>query len=197
MMKDMKRGFTLIELLVTISILGVLAVVGLSSFMGAQSKARDAQRKSEINAISKALDLYYSDFGQYPPGDVSSGKIIGCGDDGDPPAAHIACEWGATFAVGDTAYMVELPKDPKGDYFYAANAAGTVYYLYARLENTSDPAVPEDPDQAGVGGAYKTINAGGGMIFTPVCRSSGLAKCNYAVTSSNTRLDDSFVGADN
>lgn len=50
------RGFTLIELLVAISIIAVLAVIGLTFFTTAQKNARDARRRSDIDSVSKALE---------------------------------------------------------------------------------------------------------------------------------------------
>ncbi len=55
------KGFTLIELLVVIAIIGVLASLGIVSFSGAQEKARDAQRKSDLVQVRKVLELVKSD----------------------------------------------------------------------------------------------------------------------------------------
>ena len=60
-----KRGFTLIELLVAVSILAILSAVGLSTFIGAQKKARDARRKADLKAIQNAMEQYYMDYSTY------------------------------------------------------------------------------------------------------------------------------------
>lgn len=49
-------GFTLIELMVVISIIAILAVVGIVIFGNAQSKARDGRRKADIDSIADALE---------------------------------------------------------------------------------------------------------------------------------------------
>ncbi len=60
------NGFTLIELLVVISIIGVISGVVLVSMQGVREKARDARRVSDMNAIIKAIHLYYDKTGQFP-----------------------------------------------------------------------------------------------------------------------------------
>jgi prepilin-type N-terminal cleavage/methylation domain-containing protein len=52
-----ENGFTLVELLVVISIIAVLSTIGMVIYTGAQKRARDAQRREEVDAISKALEI--------------------------------------------------------------------------------------------------------------------------------------------
>ena len=49
-------GFTLIELMVVIAIIGILAVVALGIFSGAQGSARDARRVAEIDSLAKNIE---------------------------------------------------------------------------------------------------------------------------------------------
>jgi type II secretion system protein G len=60
------KGFTLIELLVVIAIIGLLSSIVLASLAQAKTKARDAERVSEINSIRNALELYRNATGAYP-----------------------------------------------------------------------------------------------------------------------------------
>lgn len=133
--KKSKLGFTLIELLVAIAIIGILAGVLLPNFMGARERARDSQRKQDLDQIKKALRLYYNDYQGYPPDE--DGEIKGCGE-----AADEVCSWGDEFSAGSgpTVYMKKLPLGPMGEpeYTYEEGADTDSFTLYATLENLSD-----------------------------------------------------------
>ena len=53
-----QKGFTLIELLVVISIIGVLAAVGVPKFMDTTASARTAKVQAELAAIDSAIQIY-------------------------------------------------------------------------------------------------------------------------------------------
>lgn len=65
-MKLTQKGFTLIELMIVVVILGVLMSTILPRLTGAQARARDQGRISDINNISAALTVFYDDNGLYP-----------------------------------------------------------------------------------------------------------------------------------
>jgi prepilin-type N-terminal cleavage/methylation domain-containing protein len=50
-----QSGFSLIELMVVVSIMAILAVIGLGGFSNAQKKARDSRRKADIKTIQNAM----------------------------------------------------------------------------------------------------------------------------------------------
>ena len=66
-------GFTIVELLIVIVVIGILAAITIVAYSGLQSRARDAQRSDNISAITKTLELYYIDKGQYPGTPVETG----------------------------------------------------------------------------------------------------------------------------
>jgi prepilin-type N-terminal cleavage/methylation domain-containing protein len=53
-----KKGFTLIELLVVISIIGLLSTLAVVALGNARLRSRDAKRLSDMDAVSKAMQLY-------------------------------------------------------------------------------------------------------------------------------------------
>jgi len=104
--KLLNAGFTLMELLVVIAIIAILTSIGFGTYAGVQKKSRDAQRKSDLNQLTRALELYYNDFGRYPEDD--GGLIDPDGSGGDSPI-----NWGETFddPEGNQIYMGNLPLD--------------------------------------------------------------------------------------
>lgn len=65
-LKQAKKGFTIIELLIVIAIIVILAGLVLTNVQGAQSKARDSQRLSDINSMFTALEAQHGDDNFYP-----------------------------------------------------------------------------------------------------------------------------------
>mgnify|MGYP006267341727 CR=1 FL=1 len=176
-MRSQSRGFTLIELLVAITIISILATIGLRTFLGAQAKSRDAKRKSDLAAIQKAMELYYNDCGTYPT-TIGDGDIIGCGSSGSCNVGAEVCTPGEEWIRNGVTYMQELPSDPMGNYFYDWSSSG--YTLFARLENTSDNDVPHSGT---VPQAYKTI----------WCRQSPHDECNYALPGPGANLSPILI----
>jgi general secretion pathway protein G len=60
------RGFTLIELLVVLSIMVILASIGLAQYRNSIVRANEAVLKEDLFRMRDAIDQYYADKGQYP-----------------------------------------------------------------------------------------------------------------------------------
>jgi len=128
------RAFTLIELLIVITIIGILAVALIPRIAGGPARARDAQRKTDLNQLAEALEFYANDNGgSYPS--LSGGTFV--------------C---TNFVTAFSTYMTTVPSDPSGvgvssgakncktNYTYmplSANGSSTPngYLLLAKLEN--------------------------------------------------------------
>lgn len=148
-----RKGFTLIELLVVISIIGVLATLIIANFNAARSRARDAQRKSDLREIKAALMMYHNDFGEFPEDD--SDKIKACGV---PPTTTFA--WGSEFKCDDMVYMKILPEDPLNSdphlYKYE-KVSDDDFYLWATLENKGDSDIEKTHDRCTNKGDYTYV----------------------------------------
>ena len=53
-----ESGFTIIELLIVIVVIGILAGLVLNVFTGIQEDGRDAERKTDLEAIEGHLEAY-------------------------------------------------------------------------------------------------------------------------------------------
>ena len=60
-------GFTLVEMLVVIAIIGILVGLTLPAIRGAIETARDAERKLEVERLSRGFEKYEQKYGDYPP----------------------------------------------------------------------------------------------------------------------------------
>ena len=59
-------GFTLIELLVVITLIVVLAGIGLATYTTAVIRAKEATLKEDLFQLNDAIDQYNADKGHYP-----------------------------------------------------------------------------------------------------------------------------------
>jgi prepilin-type N-terminal cleavage/methylation domain-containing protein len=57
-MRKTISGFTLVELMIVISVIALLATIGIVSYNGFQSRARDSKRVDDIAHIGRALQLW-------------------------------------------------------------------------------------------------------------------------------------------
>ena len=130
MFNNKNLGFTLIELLIVIAIIGILSAMIFPNYMGARERARDAQRKSDLAQIQKALELYKMDQT----------------DSSFPATITFGAQWAN--ATTGTIYMNSVPDDPlhgqdgTRNYKYARSVGGVagtlIYTLCACIENSAD-----------------------------------------------------------
>jgi general secretion pathway protein G len=115
-----KDGFTLVELLVAVGVLALLVGISLVAFRGSQAAARDAQRRTELEEIRTALEVYRTDNGSYP------------GTSGNAEVAGVLHNLLVT-----PGYMASIPLDPRhtaNRYYYYTGDSGVTYGVCARLE---------------------------------------------------------------
>jgi prepilin-type N-terminal cleavage/methylation domain-containing protein len=140
-----EKGFTLIELLVVIAIIGILSSVVLVSLGTARSKARDANRTSDLKSIQTALVLYADEHNNtYPTS--TPGTVTGI------PTADIDSVLYSLVSVDKRFGLNVLPKDPLTGvsyYYYVyedGNGICSKYHLGADMENDNNAVLAGDSD---------------------------------------------------
>lgn len=117
MNKINKKAFTLIELLVVIAIIGILSSLIVVSMGGATGFANDAKKKSDIDALKKALLLYNIDKGGVYPIETC---IIGS-----------TC---VTLPTALVSYLINLPNGPNNEH-YSYFSDGKTYTISIPISN--------------------------------------------------------------
>lgn len=64
-----KKGFTLIELLIVVSIIGILAMIAVPSFVGQGRKAARTEASTNLQNLRMLLEQKFADGGSYAPSD--------------------------------------------------------------------------------------------------------------------------------
>jgi general secretion pathway protein G len=59
-------GFTMIELLIVLSLIVILASMGMSQYHSSVVYAKESTLKEDLFRMRDAIDQYYADKGQYP-----------------------------------------------------------------------------------------------------------------------------------
>lgn len=111
-LKSKQQGFTIVELLIVIVVIGILALLVVTTFSGIQQKGRDTERQTDIKAIHSQLEAYYAQNGSYP-------------ETGSLDAAFVAAEM-----KGLDEDALSDPKNTAAGIADAAPAAGTYQYWY-------------------------------------------------------------------
>lgn len=65
-LKKNNKGFTIVELLIVIVVIGILALLVITTYSGIQAKARNSKRQNDIQAIQTQLEAYFTEQGHYP-----------------------------------------------------------------------------------------------------------------------------------
>jgi len=65
-LKKSNKGFTIVELLIVIVVIGILALLVITTYSGIQQKARNAKRTSDLKSLQTHIEAFFSQNGYYP-----------------------------------------------------------------------------------------------------------------------------------
>jgi prepilin-type N-terminal cleavage/methylation domain-containing protein len=68
------RAFTLVEIMIGVAIIGLLAAIGLPSFLAARQKSQNAKLIASLRVAVDGFEMYAADHNQFPPG-LLAGKM--------------------------------------------------------------------------------------------------------------------------
>jgi type II secretion system protein G len=69
-------GFTLIEMLIVVTIIGIIAGIGIPNLLGAVQRAKQKKTMGDMAAIATAAESYAIDFSAYPPAAAMTTHVI-------------------------------------------------------------------------------------------------------------------------
>ncbi|MBI3954531.1 type II secretion system protein GspG [Candidatus Collierbacteria bacterium] len=119
----MEKGFSFVELLVVITIIAVMMGIGAVSYQTTGRNSRDTRRKSDIEVIKSALEIYRAEVGQYPTLNTDINNKI----------------TSTSITDGVNTYLDPIPADPDEDtdYFYTYDRTSASSYTLcaSALEN--------------------------------------------------------------
>lgn len=77
-LKKRNQGFTIVELLIVIVVIGILALLVITTYSGIQQKARNSKRQTDAQSLQTQLEAFYSQNGYYPSlTDMNSSTWLG------------------------------------------------------------------------------------------------------------------------
>src|SRR3954467_1776746 len=65
-LKKRNQGFTIVELLIVIVVIGILALLVITTYSGIQAKARNSKRSSDVKSLQTHVEAFFSQKGYYP-----------------------------------------------------------------------------------------------------------------------------------
>ena len=122
-----KKGFTLIELMIILVIIAIITSISYITYSNVKKSARDAQRKSDLATIARALGEFKSDHGQYPHA-FSTNKSFST-EQPETDAFNLLENGGEFYYLGDYCNSDYNTKIVGGDYLDSSDLELDYYYF--------------------------------------------------------------------
>ena len=131
-MSKSEKGFTLLEVLLVVAIIAILAgIVILAINPNKQlAESRDAQRRSDVNAILNAVYQYTIDEDGTVPASITTTATQIC-----KTTPTNDCTGLIDLSVVDADYLIRMPIDPKVDTTVVTDADDSTGYLISKDTN--------------------------------------------------------------
>lgn len=144
----LQSAFSLIELLIAIAIIMILTVIVVFGVQNAGLRARDDQRRADLDKMRSILEIYRKDHGAYPgivvpPNELNCDSSVGALTSQPCASGETLTGFGTDWGYQETAgypseiatglvptYVSELPLDPLNNETY--------YYFYEPACNQDD-----------------------------------------------------------
>ncbi|MDO8335901.1 MAG: prepilin-type N-terminal cleavage/methylation domain-containing protein [Candidatus Saccharibacteria bacterium] len=184
-----KSGFTIVELLIVIVIIGILAALVITAYNGIQQRARDAKRLSDIRAVARIVESYYSEKGSYPTtGGLSNGFALSDANCND--ASTHTSDWvpGVVPSFVNSLPQSDGPRTSTYTRCYKYISDGTNYVLSAWLAVETGPQTSTSYRNLGFREPVWSSSEGYycGNITTPAGYWYGFYQYSYTVSSIKT-----------
>jgi Tfp pilus assembly protein PilE len=140
--KFMKNKSLMIEILIILVCFFLLGGITYRQFSLAAAKSRDADRMSSLHELSKAIRLYYQDYGKLP-----NEKLINS-------------LWGKIWKDGDYTYLEVMPNENYlgKNFCYQNGDDGISFLFFEELENRTNAECQKDKWECnGVKYCYRDI----------------------------------------
>lgn len=121
----------MVELLVVITIIAILATIGIFGFTMAVRVTRDAKRQADLKIIQSALEQYHSDQHNYPPAQIT---FTAGANFTDPTNTKIYLNNVPTDPLPSNPAYLFIPRTRSGGDCSASPTSCQSYCLYATLE---------------------------------------------------------------
>jgi prepilin-type N-terminal cleavage/methylation domain-containing protein len=120
-LKKRNQGFTIVELLIVIVVIGILALLVITTYSGIQQKARNSKRQTDVKSLQTQIEAYFSENGHYPSlADMNSST------------------WLSTNMKSLDKGALTDPSNPNSSTLVAAPAAKSYAYAVKQSDGTTD-----------------------------------------------------------